>query len=170
MAVNVSSFPLCAKRLQFQKAKLNDDGMTAYWAAVAVAADLDDEKLTEFGGFNFNDMSEDNGQKLLGRLEQFIREGLSHRKAKSDIGNVTAAETSVRAFLGSNGVKVSKLNGIDDYWRAARILWGDLVEENPKVRDVYTLVFQLNRIPKKQRPKLARANAAALPAEWRAKR
>ncbi|OCJ12497.1 hypothetical protein A6U86_05600 [Rhizobium sp. AC27/96] len=168
--INVSGFPLCAKRLQFQRAKLNDGGMTAYWAAVAVAADLDDEKLTQFGGFNFNDMSEDNGQKLLGRLEQFIRAGLANRKAKSDVSNVTAAESSVRAFLGSNGVKVSKLNGIEDYWKAARLLWGDLVEETPKVRDVYTLVFQLVRIPKKQRPRLARKNIAALPAEWRAKR
>ncbi|ENN86040.1 hypothetical protein RHSP_31761 [Rhizobium freirei PRF 81] len=167
--INVSGFPLCAKRLQFQRAKLNDDGMTHYWAAVAVATDLDDEKLTKFGGFDFNDMSEDNGQKLLGRLELFIKAGLANRKAKSGAGDMTAAETSIRAFLGSNGVKVSKLNGIEDYWRAARILWGDLVQESPKVRDVYTLVFQLNRIPKKQRPKTARANVSKLPQEWRAK-
>jgi hypothetical protein len=167
--INVSGFPLCAKRLEFQRAKLNDDGMTHYWAAVAVAIDLDDEKLTKFGGFDFNDMSEDNGRKLLGRLEQFIKAGLANRKARSDAGDMTAAETSIRAFLGSNGVKVSKLNGIEDYWRAARILWGDLVEEKPKVRDVYTLVFQLNRIPKKQRPKTARSNVSKLPQEWRAK-
>ena len=168
MAVNVASYPLCAKRLQFQRAKLNDDGMTHYWAAVAVASDLDDEKLTKFGGFDFNDMSEDNGRKLLGRLEQFIKVGLANRKAKSDAGNMAAAEMSVRAFLGANGVKVSKLNGIEDYWRASRILWGDLVEENPKVRDVYTLVFQLKQIPKKKRPKTARANVSKLPQEWRA--
>ncbi|WP_267550328.1 hypothetical protein [Rhizobium rhizogenes] len=168
--INVSGFPLCAKRLQFQRAKLSEPAMTPYWAAVCVVFDIDDEKLVAFGGFDFNDMSEGNGQKLLGRLEQFIRAGLANRKAKSDVSNMTAAETSVRAFLGSNGVKVSKLAGIEDYWRAARILWAELVEENPKVRDVYTLVFQLNRIPKKQRPKLARKNIEALPAEWRAKR
>lgn len=168
--INISGYPLCAKRLQFLRAKLNDDGMTSYWAAVAVATDLDDEKLTKFGGFNFNDMSEDNGQKLLGRLEQFIRSGLANRKAKSDAGNMTAAETSVRAFLGANGVKVSKLSGVDDYWTAARTLWGDKIETSPKVRDAYTLTFQINRIAKKQRSKLARENYAGLPEAWRARK
>lgn len=168
--INVSGFPLCAKRLQFQRAKLNEEAMTPYWAAVCVAFDIDDEKLVEFGGFDFNDMSEDNGRKLLGRLEQFIAAGLSAKKAKTDTGGITAAEISVRAFLGANGVKVSKLSGIDDYWTAAYALWSDEIEVKPKVRDAYTLVFQINRIAKKQRSRLARANYLNLAEDWRARK
>jgi len=168
--INVAGFPLCAKRLQFQRAKLNEVGMTSYWAAVCVASDIDDEKLVAFGGFDFNDMSEDNGRKLLGRLEQFISAGLDAKKAKSDTGSLTAAEMSVRAFLGANGVKVSKLSGIDDYWTAARALWGDKIEASPKVRDAYTLAFQINRIVKKQRSRLARENYSNLAEEWRARK
>jgi hypothetical protein len=167
--INVSAHTFCAARLKFQRCDLRDPAFTKYWAAVNIATDLDDEKLTEFGGFDFTDKSEENGERLLARLEQFIRTKVGGRKAKSDVGNMTAAENSVRAFLGSNGVRVGKLDGVEDYWKAARILWGDLVEVNPKVRDVYTLVFQLNRIPKKTRPKLARSNAAKLPSDWRAK-
>ncbi|KEA07155.1 hypothetical protein [Rhizobium rhizogenes] len=165
--INVSGFPLCSKRLQFQRAKLTEESMTIYWAAVAVAADLDDEKLTNFGGFDFNDMSDENGSKLLGRLEQFIRSGLA-AKARSDQGGLSEAEVSVRAFLGANGVKVSRLKSLDDYWKAATTLWSDHIEASPKVRDIYTLRFQISKISKKQRSKKARANVSKLPAEWRA--
>ncbi|MBB3411253.1 hypothetical protein FHT87_005206 [Rhizobium sp. BK316] len=166
--LNVSAYPFCAARLKFQRCNLSEEGFTKFWAAVNVATDLDDDALTEFGGFNFDDRSDENGERLLSRLELFIRTKVAGKKAKSDIGNMSSAESSVRAFLGANGVKVGKLDGIEDYWRAARILWGDRIDANPKVKDVYTLVFQLNRIPKKQRPKIARGNKSLLPNEWRA--
>lgn len=167
--INVSAHPFCAARLKFQRCDLNEASFTKFWAAVNVATDLDDDELTEFGGFDFRDRSDENGEHLLARLELFIRTKVgSAKKAKSDVNGMTPAEHSIRAFLGANGVKVSKLDGIDDYWKAARILWGDLVDENPKVRDVYTLVFQLNGIPKKQRPKIAKSNRDKLRPDWRA--
>lgn len=165
--INVTSFPMCAKRLEFQRVQLDDPAMTTYWAAVNVASNISDEKLAEFGGFDFDDRSEENGLRLLSRLEKYIRQGRDVQ-AKSDIGGMTEAENSVRAFLGAFGVKVSRLSGIEDYWTAARILWPAGIEDRPKIKDVYTLRFQISRLSKKQRSKSARENRGKLPVQWQA--
>lgn len=165
MTVNVSSYPFCAARLNWNFTRLDDPLMKPYWAAVIVADWCDDEEMEKFGGFDFNDRSDENGQKLLARLEQFLRAG-NGKKTLSASGDMSAAEASVRSYLGANGVKVSKLDGLDDYWTAALTLWPDHVERKPKVRDIYTLRFQLDRIPKKKRPKIARSNLLRLPTEW----
>lgn len=165
MTLNVSAYPFCAKRLEWNRTDLRDPSMTKYWAAVIVAGPLEDEDLAKFGGFNFSDMSDENGDKLLGRLEQFLRQH-NGKKALSDQGGMSAAEASVRSFLGANGVKVSKLDGLDEYWIAATTLWPGLIETKPRIKDIYTLRFQLDRIPRKKRPKIAKANLAKLPAAW----
>jgi hypothetical protein len=168
--LNVSAYPLCASSLRHQKAALNDGSFNAYWAAVCVAEDYSDKKLAEFGGFNFDLRTEANGYKLLGRLEQFIR-SKRHVKAKSDVNGMSAAEDSVRATLGAYGVKVSKLDGIGDYWKAAEILWSGKItapsRNSGRQDDIDTLRFQISQISKKQR-KVARQNIASLPSEWRA--
>jgi hypothetical protein len=167
--INVSAYPFCAKRLAFQYANLSDPAFTSYWAAVSIAEDFSDEKLAEYGGFNFDNRSEANGYFLLGRLEKFIRSTVSSVKAaKSDKGGMSEAEVSVRAFLGANGVKVSKLNGVMDYWTAAMTLWPVHITPTQKNQDVHTLRFQINKIPKKARGRLARKNAEGLPVTWRA--
>lgn len=164
--INVAAYPFCAKRLAFQNANLADPAFTSYWAAVCVADEYSDEKLAEYGGFNFDNRSEANGYLLLGRLEQFIRKNAS--KAKSDKGEYGPVEASVRAFLGANGVKVSKLNGVMDYWTAAMVLWPVHITTTQKDQNVETLRFQINKIPKKARGRLARKNADGLPVTWRA--
>lgn len=168
MTINVSAFPFCAKRLEWNYTDLRDPAMTKYWAAVIVAEPLEDAELAKFGGFDFSDMSDDNGNKLLGRLEQFLRQRTG-KKAISDQGGMSVAEASVRAFLGANGVKVSELAGLEDYWTAATTLWPGLIETKPRIKDIYTLRFQLDRIPRKQRPKVARSNLSKLPANWNAR-
>lgn len=165
--IDVSPYPMCAARLKFFRANLAEQGFTYYWAAVAIVADISDKALKRFGGFDFADKSDDNGKRLLARLDQFIKNGLP-KKAKSDKGGMSAAEASVRAMLGANGIKVSKLAGVDDYWAVARVLWPGHVDERPKVADVYTLNFQLQKIPKKARGRSAKVKLHLVRAEWRA--
>ena len=166
--INIAGYPLCAKRLQFQRAQMSDPLMNEYWAAVCVATDLDDGKLHAFGGFDFGERSAENGKQLLARLEQFISAGLGEKSGKRG-GPVSADEVSVRSLLGAYRVKVSKLNGLDDYWTAATTLWPSLREENPKLRDIQSLRSQITSIPKKSRSSSARANFAALPDNWKAR-
>lgn len=164
--IDMSPYPMCAARLKFFRANLSETGFTYYWAAVALVADIKDAALRNFGGFDFSDKSDANGKKLLARLEQFIRDGLP-KKAKSDVGGMSASENSVRALLGAFGIKVSKLNGVEDYWSAARVLWPGHIDAEPKVADVFTLNFQMNRISKTKR-KIARQNIKNVRREWRA--
>lgn len=168
MTLNVSAYAFCAARLEFNRTDLKDPLMTKYWAAVIVAEPIADEKLAKFGGFDFSDRSDENGDKLLSRLEYFLRQHKA-KDALSDENGMSVAEASVRSYLGANGVKVSKLDGLDDYWTAATALWPDHIETKPRLKDIYTLRFQLDRIPRKQRPKIAKSNLARLPDDWNAR-
>lgn len=163
--IDLAKYPLCAKRLRFQRANLNDHAFNAYWASVCIAEDFSDDKLANIGGMNFSNRSEANGYLLLEKLEKLIKSS-ARAEAKSDKGGLSAAEVSVRAFLGANGVKTSKLNGLADYWTAAITLWPGHV--SPAQAGMEALHFQINKIPKKQRSKLARQNLAGLPTTWRA--
>lgn len=168
--MNLSAFPACAKRLEFQKANITDPAMNAYWAAVCIAEDFSDDRLARFGGFNFDLRTEANGYKLLGRLESLIRSSRAV-KAKSDVNGMSAAENTVRATLGAFGVKVSKLEGLADYWAASSALWPSYIvppeKDSERYGDIDTLRFQIARLSKKQR-KVARQNVGKLPAEWQA--
>ena len=165
--IDVSPYPMCAARLNFYRANIAEQGFTYYWAAVALVADISDKALKRFGGFDFSDKSDENGKRLLARLDQFIRKSLP-KKAKSGKGRMIPAEASVRAILGANGIKVSKLGGITDYWIAAQSLWPDHVEVRPKVADITALNLQLQSIPKKVRGRSAKANIRFARDEWRA--
>lgn len=164
--MDLSAFPACSKRLEFQGA-LKDQAMNAYWAAVCIAGDFADDTLAKFGGFNFDLRTEANGYQLLGRLERLIKSGNRSKKVKSDVNGVSAAQESVRATLGAFGVKTSKLNGFNDYWTAAMVLWPTHISPSDKDQTMETLRFQIGRIPKKQRAK-ARGRIVGLPVTWRA--
>ena|ERR1044072_5743685 len=156
--VSVSAYPLCAKRLGFQRANLSEPTMTKYWAAVCVAVDLMDSQLTEFGGFNFNDMSEKNGGKLLSRLEKFLG-----RRSKRTVANYGFASEGLKALLGSRGIKTSMLKSEDDYWTAAEILFPGRIKRDGGFSSLYV---QIHSIPKKTRQALGRENLRKLPAAW----
>lgn len=154
----VSSYPLCAKRLAFQKANLSEPSMTKYWAAVAVASEIPDVRLTAFGGFDFNDMSEKNGGKLLSRLEMFLRQ-----RSQNVAANSVFASEGLKAMLGSRGIKTSCLESEDDYWAAAGILFPERIKRDGGLSSLYV---QINSIPKKERKRLAQENLRLIPPDW----
>jgi hypothetical protein len=156
--INVSAYPLCAKRLHFQNVNFTDDKFTKYWAAVNVAFDLPDTQLTHFGGFDFSDRSDKNGAKLLSRLEEFLI-----KRGQRLAGNNFAATEALKALLGSRGIKTSMLKSEDDYWTAAEILFSGRIKRNGGLTSLYT---QIHAIPKKQRKALANENLRKLPADW----
>lgn len=169
--MNISAYPLCAKRLHFQRANLSEDGFNEYWAAVNVADECVDSELERFGGIDFSDHSPENGARLLSRLEAFLSQKRTARRPTKDDGEAFTV-SSVKAFLGANGVKVSKVEGgVSGYWTVAEILWPDHIKAEDKQgarEDVFTLRFQLTRIPKKKRGKIAKSNLERLPAQVRA--
>lgn len=158
--INVSAYPLCAKKLKYQRVNLDEPTMTKFWAAVCVADDCVDEQLTDFGGFDFDDRSPANGARLLKRLEEFLVQR-QQRYAK----NSFRADQGLVAVLGANGVKTSMLKGENDYWTAAETLFPGHIKRNGGFTSLYV---QIHSIPKKQRPKIAKANRDKLRADWRA--
>jgi hypothetical protein len=156
--INLSAYPLCAKRLEFQRANLAENGFNRYWAAVCVAFDLSDSQLTVFGGFNFDEVSDKNGGKLLSRLEAYLSE-----RGKKAVANYAFASEGLKALLGSRGVKTSMLASEDDYWAAAEIMFPGSIKRE---RGLSSLYIQINAIPKKLRKKLCGENIRKLPDEW----
>lgn len=166
MTLNLAAYPQCASRLHFQRVNLADELMKPIWAAVCVAEDFKDKDLTKFGGFNFDDYSDENGYRQLGRLEQFMaarREEQNtaafHRKQEAEQKDI---RERAKAFLGSIGIKVSKLASDDEYWAVAAILWPGHVNkpDRPTFAD---FVKQISSMNKKARPRLARENLKHVP-------
>lgn len=158
MTVNVSSYPLCAKRLHFQRANLSDPMMTHYWAAVCVADELTDEELAEHGGINFGNRSPENGKKLMAALEAVLLK----RQQKRARGAFTASD-QLRAMLGARGVKTSMLHSEDDYWTVAETLFPGATKRDGGMQRLHQ---QMLAIPKKERKRLADANLRHLKPEW----
>jgi hypothetical protein len=156
--LNVSAYPLCATRLRFQNANLNDPAMTPYWAAVSVAFDIRDAELAEHGGFNFNSQTDENGRRLLSELEKLLATRAQRRAANS-----TFAHDGLRSMLGARGVKTSLLKGEDDYWTAAETLFPGCIKRTGGMAALYV---QINSIPKKRRQALGFSNLKSLPADW----
>ncbi len=165
--LNLAAYPQCAQRLHFQRVNLSDELMKPIWAAVCVAEDFKDRDLTQFGGFDFSDYSEENGYRQLARLEQFMASRKAqqntvafHRKQEAEQKDI---RERAKALLGSNGVKVSKIASDDEYWTVAAILWPGLVSK-PDDATLPDFIKQVTDIGKKQRPKMARANLKHVPA------
>lgn len=156
--INVSPYPQCAKKLQFQNCNLNDDKFTPFWAAVNVAFDVPDAQLTRFGGFDFSDRSERNGRKLLKRLEEFFSQ-----RAQRYAGNSFAATEGLKSSLGARGIKTSMLKSEDDYWTAAETLFPGRIKRAEGITALYN---QIHSIPKKERRRLAVENIGKVRKDW----
>lgn len=166
--INISAYPRCAKSLHFQRVNMNETGFTLYWAAACVSAEFSDDALDKEGGFNFDDRSDENGARLLAKLEQMLVERSQRTKStrsKFDNKAKTADKDTfnrVTAFLGTYGVKPSLLVTHEDYWNAAAKLWPGKVVK-PQALTMDGLLSQIVAIPKKERSAMARANITKLP-------
>lgn len=158
--MNVSRFPRCAVKLRYQKVNLSDPLMNHYWAAVNVAFDFRDAELAEFGGFDFSKVNDENGKKLMSRLEAFM----VHREQRR-AENYAFANDYLRAKLGAYGVKTSQLRSENDYWVACEILFAGKVSREGGFT---SLLGQINEITKKERAVMVRQNYSRLPAQWMA--
>lgn len=158
MTLTLSPYPQCARRLQHQQVNLNEEKFNEYWAAVNVSSELSDAQMTEFGGFDFSDRSVQNGKRLLKRLEEFF----VWRSQKYAKNSVLASDT-LKALLGSRGVKTSALKSEDDYWKAAETLFPGRIARNGGFT---SLAVQIHSIPKKERKRLGSANLRNIPSEW----
>lgn len=156
--INVSIYPQCARRLHHQQVNLNEEKFTEYWAAVNVSSELSDAQMTEFGGFDFADRSIENGKRLLKRLEDFF----VWRSQKYAKNSVLASDT-LKALLGSRGIKTSALKSENDYWQAAETLFPGRIARNGGFT---SLAVQIHSIPKKERKRLGAANLRNMPSEW----
>jgi hypothetical protein len=156
---------MCAQRLHFQRCNLAETGFNAYWAAACVADAFTDEALTEFGGFDFDTRTEENGYRQLGRLEQFMAGRRRRANLRKHDVEGTANRERVKAFIGAYGVKTGKIASDDDFWAVAEVLWpGRIVK--PTVPKMADLVSQITAISKADR-KVARENSRRLPAHIR---
>ena len=155
MSLDVSAFPRCAKRLEWNFTQMSDPLMNEYWAAVIVADFCDDDAMEAFGGFNFDDRSPENGRQLLARLEACIAQK-KHKTPKE------ALPSGLVSALGARGVKTSMLKP-DDFWTTAEILFPGRIERKG---DLSSLYQQIRSIPKKDRKALATANLRNLPGQW----
>lgn len=155
MQVSIADFPRCAGYIKAMNVRLDDPEMTDYWYAVLVADAFTDDFLTEKGTVDFKAMD---GLALLGEFERL----LSERPARTS--SITL--DSLRAFMGSRGVKASKLETDADYWQVARLLWPQAVKKNAggSLTELHAII---SRMTKRSRQSAA-LNIHKVPAKWRA--
>ncbi|MFD1199548.1 hypothetical protein ACFQ3K_14675 [Brucella gallinifaecis] len=152
--MSIHQFPRCAAYLKGMRVNLNDPEMTDYWFAVILGDRMPKEEL-ERDGINFNRHERD-GIKLLQGIERILVEGRNKSK-------VWASE-ALKAFIGSRGVKASKLKTIEDFWKVAAILWPQHIKG--KIGSLDQLEAHIRSLSKKQR-QAARENLKRVPAEFR---
>ncbi len=155
--VTIANYPRCAAYLRGMRVKLDDPEMTDYWFASILSDGWTDDALTDAGTINFDTMS---GAELLTAFEVLLAD--KKRAAKP----AHADMESLKAFLGSRGVKVSKLPDDAAYWYVASVLWPDTIRAGA-MGTLSELGAIIRRMPKKAR-QAARANLRDVPSEWRA--
>jgi hypothetical protein len=157
-----ASFPRSAAYLRGMGITAGEHGMTPLWCAVMVGdAAFKDEELEQAGiSFTGRERQED-GTELLGRLEALF----STRKPAAIYAPKAGPEDmdSLRAFLGSRGVKTSHLEADDHYWRVAKAMWPAI--KRGQGATLSDLTDQLRGMTKNQRKA---AKRDAIPAEFRA--
>lgn len=155
----IAEYPRCAGYLKAMRFKLDDPTMTDYGWAVALSETWSEEFLIADGRVNFDTMD---GPSILVEFERLLRDGDPKRKSGLSRDGVER----LKAFLGSRGIKVSALNGADDYWHAASILWPHSIKAGSKG----TLSNLLNTIAgmSKAKRQAARDNLHKVPSNWRA--
>lgn len=68
--LDLSKAPRCAAYMRALKAKADEPGMNAYWAALCIAESFTEADLEKFGGICFHTMD---GPALLARMEEFLQ-------------------------------------------------------------------------------------------------
>lgn len=152
--MSIHEYQRCAAYLKGMRINLNDPEMNDFWFAVILGDRIQGDVL-EKAGVHFERGNRD-GQKLLQGMEQILAEGLHRTGAQ--------ASEALKAFIGSRGVKASKLKTIQDFWKVAAILWPEHFKG--KIGTLDQLEKQIRSLSKKQR-QAARQNVNRVPAEWR---
>ena len=153
--MSIHQYPRCAAYLKGMRVNLKDQEMSDYWFACILGDRISGEVL-ERENVKFERGYRD-GQTLLQGLERILVHGL-HRV------NAQASE-ALKAFIGSRGVKASKLKTIEDFWKVAAILWPQHFKG--KIGSLDQLEAHIRSLSKEQR-QAARENLSRVPAEFRA--
>lgn len=153
--LTIDRFPRCRAYLKAMYVRFDDPQLTDYWCAVILADAFSDGELVAAGV----DYGRRNGAAILGGLEALFGARKAKRVSHDDL-------ESLKAFLGSRWVKVSKLPDDAAYWRAATILWPEKIKSG-STGSLGDLVALIRSMPKKAR-QAARANLCNVPLEWRA--
>lgn len=154
--MHICDFPRSAAYLKASNYRLNDPAMTLYAWAVCLSEAWTDEELVEIGTIDFATMT---GEQLLPELDRLLGQRKKPSMSPDD-------RESLKAFIGSRGVKVSALKGPDDYWHVASILWPHSVKAGERGK-LSKLLSTIRSMPKKER-RTASVNINAVPAKWRA--
>lgn len=153
-------YPRCRAYLKAMHVSLDEPAMSDFWAAVILADAIPEEQLIEAGlDLGTGPVAQRDGGKMLGCIEGVLGRQKAKQIAHDDM-------ESLKAFLGSRGVKVSKLPDEAAFWRVASILWPETVREG-REGPLGELVGLIRTMTKKGR-QAARQNIAKVPAEWRA--
>jgi len=153
--MSIQQFPRCAAYLKACNYNLRDETMgSANWA-VCISEAFTDDELVKAGTISFETMT---GPELMSEFERLM--SVRHSRPKP------GASDSLKAFIGSRGVKVSALKSDEDFWIVARILWPQAVTANDG-GPLSLLHHKIKSLTKRQRQE-ARANLSRVPAKWRA--
>lgn len=152
----VRDFPRSAAYLKACNYRLDDPAMTPYAWAVCLSEAFSDEELIVAGTVNFETMT---GEQLLPELDRLL--GLKAHKSPMSIED----RESLKAFIGSRGVKVSALQSPEDYWHVASILWPHTIKgEASSLKRLHKLIKGMSKTERRT----ASVNIKAVPAKWRA--
>jgi hypothetical protein len=153
--ISLAAYPACERYLRSMRVDMTQKGMNAYYAALTVADNFDDEELTEAGTVNFWTMD---GDQCLAGVEAFLIQRRPTASKYSPIGGIERKDLdSLRAMIGVYHIETRRFDEYS-FWKTACQLWPDHIVRGE--RDTLTsLLRQIKAIPKKQRSALARANA-----------
>lgn len=158
----IAYYPRCAAYLKASNYRLDDPAMHPKAWAVCVSEAFTDEELVADGRVSFEAMQ---GDALLGEFERLLRARTQGRHARRNERARDENLESLKALIGSRGVKVSALEGDADYWKVARILWPQAIKK--KDAGPLSILHQKIKSMSKASRASARENIFKVPAEWR---
>jgi hypothetical protein len=156
----LNRYPRCQAYLKAMGVRLDEPAMTDFWAAVTLADQMPEEDLRAVG---FDPGTGPIANRDAAGMLESIETALDRKRSVSV--KLDDME-SLKAFLGSRGVKVSNLPDEAAYWYVASILWPATVRKG-RTGNLTALVSLIRAMPKKQRQS-ARRNIMRVPQEWRA--
>jgi hypothetical protein len=149
----ITDYPRCAGYVKAMRVRLDDPEMTDYWYAVLASQAFTDEELVKAGTVNFETMK---GDAILAEFERLFT---TRRRSEADHDDLE----SLKAFIGSRGVKVSAFQSDDDFWTVARILWPNTL---PKQNVTLTELVNAIRSMSKKARSSARDRVHLIPSKW----